>query len=109
MKWWPSSTIPLVVAEPAPGSPGAFVSLWREMYALLARLNFIRREDVFFPPTGRHANLDRQHLRVNLGMSPEAVSLVERLPYPRPESRFSHVSLFFEAMALSFLEKNDLE
>lgn len=81
------------------------------MYALLLKVNFIRREEIFFPPedTGRHANLDRQHLLVNLGMSPEAISLVERLPFSRMEGRLFNMCVFFKAMALSYLEQEDLE
>ncbi|WYZ42273.1 hypothetical protein EsH8_V_001168 [Colletotrichum jinshuiense] len=106
---------PLVWTQPAPGSPEAFredefVSLWSEMYVLLLKLNFWRREDVVFPPenTGRHTNLDRHHLRVELGMSPEAVSLIERLPYPRI-APYKRMRIFPEADAMNYLEWDDLK
>lgn len=115
MTVWPWQRAPLVWTEPAPGSPAAFredefVTLWYEMYALVFKLNFWRREDVVFPSadTGRHANLDRQRLLVEMGMSPEAVSLVERLPYPRNRS-YRRMCIYFEADAMNYLDESDIK
>jgi len=107
--------MPLVWAEPAEGSPAAFqedefVSLWCEMYALMLKLNFWRREDIVFPPsdTGRHTDLDRLYLLDELGMSPEAVSLLERLPYPRIEP-YHRMRIFSESDAINYLEWDDVK
>lgn len=105
---------PLVTAEPGPDSPFAFnqdefVSLWCNIYDLLLKLNYIRRDDVAFPQedTGRHAGVDRQRLRGDLGMSSEAVSLIERLPFPRLKSD-ARMQIFNEAMAINYLVDEDL-
>ncbi|TDZ74625.1 hypothetical protein CTRI78_v000497 [Colletotrichum trifolii] len=106
---------PLVWTQPAPGSPEAFqedefVSLWCDMYAVLLRLNFWNPEDIIFPPadTGRHANINSQHLQNGLGMSPEAVSLVKRLPYPRI-TPYRRLRIYHEADAMSYLEDDDVQ
>ncbi|KAF9870211.1 hypothetical protein CkaCkLH20_12297 [Colletotrichum karsti] len=105
---------PLVWAQPAPGSSAAFqeddfVALWFDMYAILMKLNFWKREDILFPPvaTGRHAQLDSQHLLIERRMSPEAVSLVERLPYPRVAS-YRRMRIYPEADAMNYLDKDDI-
>lgn len=105
---------PLVWTQPAPGSPAAFaedefVALWFDMYAILLRLNFWKREDVVFPPaaTGRHAQLDSQQLLNARGMSPKAVCLVERLPYPRIAS-YRRMRIYPEADVVSYLDADDV-
>ncbi|KAL0929928.1 uncharacterized protein CTRU02_215137 [Colletotrichum truncatum] len=105
----------LVCTQPAPGSPSAFeedefVALWFDMYAILVRLNFCRREDIVYPPaaTGRHALLDSQQLLNERGMSPEAVSLVERLPYPRVAS-YKRMRIYPEADAMNYLAEDDVK
>ncbi|KAJ0367831.1 hypothetical protein COL154_003054 [Colletotrichum chrysophilum] len=105
---------PLVWTQPAVGSAAAFredefVSLWCDMYAMLLRLNFWKREDVIFPQedTGRHAQLDTQRLLNEKRMIPEAVSLLERLPYPRNAS-YRRMRIYREADAINYLEEDDV-
>ncbi|KAK2729364.1 hypothetical protein CKAH01_10313 [Colletotrichum kahawae] len=105
---------PLVRTQPAPGSAAAFqedefVSLWCDIYAMLLRLNFWKREDIVFPQgdTGRHAQLDTRHLLNDKGMSPEAVSLLERLPYPRIGS-YRRMRIYPEADAMNYLEEDEV-
>ncbi|KAH0430551.1 hypothetical protein CcaCcLH18_07710 [Colletotrichum camelliae] len=105
---------PLVWTQPAPDSAAAFqedefVSLWCDIYAMLLRLNFWKREDIVFPQgdTGRHAQLDTRHLLNDKGMSPEAVSLLERLPYPRIGS-YRRMRIYPEAKAMNYLEEDDV-
>lgn len=111
---WPWDTAPIVWAEPEPGSPEAFnedefVALWNEWYSLLFKVGHFRPEDVIFPPkdTGRHANIaDTGRLYGELGLSPEAVSLIERLPYSTCEGEESRI--FAEAEALNYMRPHDL-
>lgn len=105
---------PLVWTQPAAGSATAFredefVSLWCDMYAMLLRLNFWKREDVILPQkdTGRHAQLHTQRLLSEKGMSPEAVSLLERLPYPRNAS-YRRMRIYREASTMNYLEEDDV-
>lgn len=112
---WIHELAPIVTAEPELGSPAAFsedefVGLWGDMYALLIRLNYWRREEIIFPDqsTGRHASLDKQRLLGELGMSTDAVSLVERLPYPRLGSRGDR-QIYVEAQTLSYLDEHDIK
>lgn len=114
---WPYNyTAPVVWTEPEPGSPEAFredefVSLWNEMYTLLFKLNFWRREDMHFPSaeTGRHTNLDRERLLVEKGMSLEAVSLLERLPYPCANSWRRRLHIYHDAIAINYLNPEDIQ
>lgn len=81
--------LPLVWERPDPGSPQAYredeiVSLWSSIFSLMSRLNYREPEDFIYPPkeTGRHS-FDKYDLLVDKGMSREAVSLAERLPFSR--------------------------
>ncbi|KAK2038697.1 hypothetical protein LZ31DRAFT_635229 [Colletotrichum somersetense] len=101
---------PLVWTNPAPGSDAAFredefVSLWCGMYTTLLRLGFWKREDVIYPQadTGRHTNLDSRGLLHDARMSAEAVSLLERLPYPRTASYY-RLRIYPETDAVNYLE-----
>lgn len=110
----PWQTAPIVWTEPDPDSPEAFnedefVALWNEVYSLLCKLRHFRREEVVFPPqdTGRHPNLDTDRLYGDLGMSPEAVSLIERLPYSTASGEQSFI--FLEAEVLNYLRPDHLK
>ncbi|KAK1966150.1 hypothetical protein LY78DRAFT_657604 [Colletotrichum sublineola] len=100
---------PLVWTRPAPGSDAAFredefVSLWCEIYTMLLRLNFWKRQDMIFPSadTGRHTELNRESL-LDAQMSPEVISLLERLPYARIPSYY-RLRVYPEADIINYLE-----
>ena len=109
----PWQTAPIVWTEPDPDSPEAFnedefVALWNEWFSLLLKIRHIRRDQVIFPPqdTGRHSNLHTDRLYGDLGMSPEAVSLVERLPYLIDGDDWH---ILPEAIGLSYLRPDHLD
>ncbi|KAK2018346.1 hypothetical protein LZ32DRAFT_687664 [Colletotrichum eremochloae] len=105
---------PLVWTQPDLSSPTAyqedeFVSLWCDMYSMLLKLNFWKREVVKFPPadTGRHTQLCSQYMLNEKGLSWEAVSLTQRPPYPRVAA-YRRMRIYPEADAISYLETDDI-
>ncbi|KAH7303285.1 hypothetical protein B0I35DRAFT_446899 [Stachybotrys elegans] len=106
---------PLITSPPEPNTPTAFnedefVSLWTGIYDIFIELNFVRRDQVIFPPqdTGRHPGIGKDRLHHELHMSPEAISLVERLLYPKIVSPQYRTHFFIEAIAINYLEEEDL-
>lgn len=82
------------------------VGLINELYELLIKLAYLRRDHVTWPPDGGH--FINEALCRELHLEPKVVSLMRCLPYIDGDFRYS-IHLFPESEPLSYLQNDDLE